>query len=136
MEVCGLRSRGAEVGRAVERLSPGQPGVNPVTFRGKPCRRKQLLSNLRVPQLLGGLVEARVSRLCPEFQTPGSRVGPGLALLAGPHATHPRLVQGPCFENRCCRGKESAYDAGALGSIPGSGSSLEQEMATLSSTPV
>ena len=81
-------------------------------------------------------MEAQVSRLCPEFQIPGSRVGPGLGLLAGPHATHPRLVQGPCFENRCCRGKESAYDAGALGSIPGSGSSLEQEMATLSSTPV
>ena len=32
-------------------------------------------------------------------------------------------------------GKASAYNAGDLGSIPGSGSSLEKEMATHSSTP-
>ena len=121
MEVCGLRSRGAEVGRAVEKLSPGQPGVNPVVFRGKPCRTKQLSSNLRLPRSLGRPVEARASRLLPELQTPGSEVGPGHALLAGPHAMHPRLVQGPRFENSCYRGKESACSAGDLASIPGSG---------------
>ena len=114
-----MRSRGAEVGRAVE-LSPGQPGVNSIAFRGKPCHTKQLSSNLRLPQSLGGLVEPRASRLLPELQTPGSEVGPGHALLAGPHATHPRLVQGPCFENPCHRGKESACSTGDLGSIPGS----------------
>ena len=116
-----MRSRGAEVGRAVEKLSPGQPGVNPVVFRGEPCRTKQLLSNLRLPQSLGGLVEVGVSRLLPKLQTHGSKVGPRLELLAGPHATHPWLVQGPCFENRCYRGKESACNAGDLGSVPGSG---------------
>ena len=121
MEVCGLRSRGAEVGRAVEKLSPGQPGVNPVVFRGKPCRTKQLSSNLRLPRSLRRPVEARASRLLPELQTPGSEVGPGHALLAGPHAMHPRLVQGPRFENSCYRGKESACSAGDLASIPGSG---------------
>lgn len=93
VEVCGLRS-GDGGGEGSGEAQPRAAWVNLSLSGGKPCRTAAVVKP-EAASVTRRLVEARVLG-SSKLQTHGSKVGPRLALLAGPHATHPWLVQGPC----------------------------------------